>query len=396
MSRASRPAPIYGAAILHVHRAQQRGYALLLLLLVIVLSSTAFLLPPATGVELQRIHAARDAANDVSVAIDALVVYNLDDDRLPGSLPCPDDHSPDDPDSGKSPLLSGDDCPAYVGRLPWKTIDSPHSTRNLWYILDPDFRDSGIFRSSGEAPLNNDLDGSLTLDERSGFAALVVDPGPVLEGQERPDHSVGEVDDFLDGEENIDGDDQFVNCGPDMPCNDRIFGITVTEVFEPVRRRVLKVVDQELRAFAQHQGFLPYAADFGEEDCGRADSITVGSLALQEGDCGADGALDSADFDGDDIWVVENEWLGNVIYIVDLECTEAGDGCMSPGIHVNEESGFASVLAAPGKPMPTQSRPGDLIAGYLDEARNTDGDNDFHDHALSDEDNDVLRGVRFP
>lgn len=378
---------------------QQRGFALMVLLSLLVLGASAvFLAARNSDVGTREVASERRSATALGEALDALRMYNIDDNKLPGTLPCPDAHQPDDAQAGSASLLYGNDCPEYTARLPWRTLDSNRNAGRLWYVLDPAFRDNGDFRdpSAGEDPVNPELIGALTLDGRAGYAALVIDPGPPRAGQTDRGQGDESLTDFLEGSENTDGDTSFVNCVGIEACNDRIVGLTTDRLFAAVQRRVLAVVAERLKALAETEGNWPYAADF--DDTGRCDpGREVGMLATDVGDdCLAGSTLTPAKFDPDDTWVIENRWPDLIYYHVDSACTAEGSGCADAALEVDGRTGFAVVLAGSGRPLGDegQTRPGSNAADYLDHPDNIDPDTRYRDFPLGPTNNDAFRGVR--
>ena len=114
-------------------QARQRGAALMLMLVIVVMGIAAALVGSLSTTALKN---ARQETTAVALAQakDALIGRAVSDNNMPGSLPCPDTN-----DDGSAELLSGNDCPSYIGRLPWKTLDLPDlrdgSGERLWYAL---------------------------------------------------------------------------------------------------------------------------------------------------------------------------------------------------------------------------------------------------------------------
>lgn len=397
-------------------RPAQRGVALLVLLLLLILGgSTVFLAARNAGTNARPVATERREAAALGVALAALRMYNIDDDKLPGTMPCPDDHTPDHTRAGTASLLAGDDCPAYMARLPWRTLDANRAAGRLWYVLDPAFRDDGAFRDTdaGEAPVNPNLAGSLALDGRTGYAALVIDPGPPLQGQTERRQSGESLEDFLDGTENTDGDMAFVNCAGIDACNDRIVGLRPDVLLAAVQRRALALVAEELRAFEADAGYWPFAAGPAADGVCE-DGREEGVLALEAGSCGAGSTLTPCDFSpqldcapealevADRHWLTWNDWPGVIYYRVDADCTPAAAGCADPNLEIiNEGAAFAVVLGGAGPRHSDQDRPGSAVADYLDDAANrtsdcpgdSPSDGCYRDHPLGPSDNDAFRGV---
>mgnify|MGYP000875164310 CR=1 FL=1 len=259
---------------------RQAGVALLALLTLLTLwglylvvaelNTTQFLLArkQATGTALAQ-------------ARQALVGRAAGDDNRPGSLPCPAID-----ETGVAPLLAGNHCPTYVGRLPWRTLDvgelRDDAGQLLWYALAPALRDH-----PNAMPINLETVPELRLDGAPNVAAIIFAPGAPLAGQNgRPGNAVA---DYLDGS-NSDGDNDFVSGPQSAAFNDTVLAVTRDDVFRVVNQRVLGEVrarannaslpDHGLRGYQALNGSFP-AAD-GDND-GLADAgVTAGRLPYRD------------------------------------------------------------------------------------------------------------------
>ncbi|MFZ5557920.1 MAG: hypothetical protein ACOZDY_14590 [Pseudomonadota bacterium] len=156
-------------------RILQRGQAALILLGVLVAGSGYVLLSSLNTASLaaERSQVTSDALRQ---AKEALIARAVADANRPGTLPCPDLN-----DDGAAELLSGPKCPAYVGRLPWRTLNLPDlrdsAGERLWYALSPRFRDED------SVVINSNTTGDLItsgLVARNDVAAIVFAPGAAL------------------------------------------------------------------------------------------------------------------------------------------------------------------------------------------------------------------------
>jgi len=166
-------------------RGAQRGFGLALFLVILVLGTVAVLLSsPNTAA----IRVARDKVSESALAQAkaALIGRAARDDNRPGSLPCPDTDG-----DGSAETFAGNDCPAYIGLLPWRTLGLPDlrdgSGERLWYVLSPSFRDH-----QSAQPINSDKSGDIeTMSPANtlvagGLVALVIAPGRAVGAQARP------------------------------------------------------------------------------------------------------------------------------------------------------------------------------------------------------------------
>ncbi len=363
---------------------RQRGFTILLVMLVLLVGGTSVYVTARDPAEARAAQSLQQSTVDLRGAVTNLAVYSISDNQRPGSMPCPDDDG-----DGTAELFAGSDCPDYLARLPWKTIDAAREAGKLWYVMDPDFRDH-----SNVEPLNVVVPGSLTLNGVGGYAALVIHPGDPIEGQTgRPSDTLS---DYLeDVAENTDGDDDFVDCTGIAGCNDRIIGITVDQLFAVVQQRVLAEVELALRQFHTTNNFLPYAAAFnGGASCDKY--ALIGRIATHEGDCGSGKSLTAGDLP---TWVMNNDWNEHVFYTLDYECSEQQKNCGASTYRLKSNSGLAVVLGGAGSLLSGQDRTygsGRTIDDYLDGAENTDFDAEYDDVTLADDDNDVMRGFALP
>jgi len=357
---------------------RQRGFTLLLTMLVLLVGGTSVYLSARNPASARVAQSLQGSSVGLSDAATALAVYSISDDERPGSLPCPDDDS-----DGTAELFAGNDCPAYVGRLPWRTIDSMRDAGDFWYVMDPDFRDHADVE-----PLNVTEAGSLTVNGVGGFAALVILPGDPVEGQtRRPSQSVFE---YFEDNENTDGDNDYVDCTGIAGCNDRVIGISVDQLMAVVQQRALAEVERALRDFHAVNDFLPFAARFdGGGSCDGG--VLEGRVATSQGSCGSGNHLVQSDLPA---WIDANDWLDHIVYSVDLQCSEFYQACENADLALKSRDGLSVVLAGAGSELSGQDRssgtPG--VDDYLDSAENRDTDGTYDDEPLSHTDNDVFRG----
>ncbi len=164
---------------------RQRGQLVLGLLVILGLAFAmafyTFVGPKGSTVERDKITAAA-----LAQAKEGLIGYAVSNSNRPGVLPCPDTNN-----NGTSEGLSGNECPSYIGRLPWKTLGLPQlrdgSGELLWYAFSRNFRND-----SSAQPINTDTKGSLTVYSNttgttiaSQAAAVIFAPGAVLGTQDR-------------------------------------------------------------------------------------------------------------------------------------------------------------------------------------------------------------------
>jgi hypothetical protein len=204
-------------------RRRQHGAALWLLLLAIVMAGSYAVYLGANRQHNPQLQA-RDLAIRLARAKEALIAYAVTDGKLPGRMLCPDLIG-----NGISPILSRNDCDAYRGWLPWKTLDiidaSDERGTAFHYVASPRF--------GGDRPLpllNSDTPTELRFFAADGtlndsVVAVIIAPR-------------GGLDPF-----NADGDSDFRNGQSDVADdNDLIAVITRRELMAAVETRVVNEV----------------------------------------------------------------------------------------------------------------------------------------------------------
>jgi hypothetical protein len=409
--------------------------ALLLLMLTLTVGAAGVVLSGHAPTSRASTESSVQTQADLAHAAEAVIAYNLADDANPGALVCPDTSG--DGVAGSCHLETGE---WFIGRLPWRTLDLPREYRKLWYVIDGDFHDDHNYEESqsdsgadcdddsgdgvdngndepGECAgtgatsvtaLNPGVDGSLSLDGESGYAAIVFDPGEARSGQDRSSGS-DDVADYLDGDNDPYDDDaptntsastEYFDCHDMSDCNDRARGISTDELFATVQLRVIGELDRLLRDHYSGPGERPRAAPLGSGsmDCDPntlEGDVYVGHVPIHEGSCNVGEYIDLDHLDDpstsgvEGIWIAENDWLDYVVYVVDEGCTDGGSGCGS--LRVNGVDGVRGILFGAGPPLPSQQPRSAAIEKYLDLAANTDGDGNYLTSPVTHESNDVIR-----
>lgn len=198
---------------------RQTGVALVALLVLVILAASYAFYRNA-GLATGKLEERNAALSRLALAKEALITYAVIDATRPGRLPCPDLIG-----NGISPILSRDDCDAYGGWLPWKTLDladvSDSQGTALHYHLSP------LFGGDRSTPvLNSETSTTLSLNQPAGassnnIVALIIAPRGPLDPR------------------NADGDDYFHTGTSDAPDdNDQIIAITRQELMAAVEQRI--------------------------------------------------------------------------------------------------------------------------------------------------------------
>lgn len=159
---------------------KQHGVALMVMLLIMIVGAAAILVGSLASSAI-RIKRDKTTENALAQAKEALIGRAVADNNRPGSLPCPDTN-----DDGSAELLSGNECPSYTGRLPWRTLKLPDlrdgAGARLWYALSQNFHDDDSIH------INSDTQGTLNIggtNPVSNVIAIVFSPGQILNGTSR-------------------------------------------------------------------------------------------------------------------------------------------------------------------------------------------------------------------
>lgn len=241
---------------------QQHGAALMVMLVILVMGAAASLVVSLSKAKIN-IECDRKSGDALAQAREALIGRASSDDNMPGSLPCPDTNN-----DGSAEMLSGNNCPSYIGRLPWRTLKLADlrdgDGERLWYALSVNFRDDDSAR-----PLNSNTRGQLTVKDASGNTlaseaiAIVFAPGATIGGQSRGGADANTVANFLE-EENADGDTVFVSGQASAIFNDRLLAVSGDSLWPTVEKRVSSEIKKILGAYHTAWGAYPFAAPFAD------------------------------------------------------------------------------------------------------------------------------------
>ncbi|WP_124948748.1 hypothetical protein [Sulfuriferula thiophila] len=181
-------------------------------------------------------------ARALAMARSALIGRALSDASHPGSLPCPDTDN-----DGVAQLLSGAQCPGYIGRLPWRTLGlndiRDGNGERLWYVLSSDARDA----QSQIAVNSLATAGMLQMNTSAHLVAVLFSPGVAIVPQQRGTSAQqNTVGNYLEGD-NANGDTVYVSQAvADTAFNDIVLAISSADVFRKVERLVLQQIAKNL------------------------------------------------------------------------------------------------------------------------------------------------------
>ena len=239
---------------------------LIVLLLVTGVSVLVFVLTSSAQYSIQSDKVTADA---LAQARDALIGRAASDDNRPGSLPCPDLVTnivgTNVPNDGNADLFAGNECPSYVGRLPWKTLGLPDlrdgSGERLWYALSRTFRDH-----TSAQPINSDTGGLYTVTigptTFTGVIAVIFAPGSVLGTQERGAAAENIVANYMEGGNEVNGTVTFTTQTATSTFNDKLLPLTRDNLFPVVEMRVAREIRSLLRTYYTTNRYYPNPALF--------------------------------------------------------------------------------------------------------------------------------------
>lgn len=246
---------------------KQRGQAIFGALMLLLVAGVGTLLF-AVGASSSRAKLDADAktAAALAKAKEALIGRYLDDNNRPGVLPCPDTNN-----DGTAEAISGNECPSYIGRLPWKSLGLPElrdgSGETLWYALSRNFRNS-----STAEPVNTDTKGTITVysgatgtTATSEAAAVIFAPGASLSTQDRSPSSTvsctapaGSIArnlcaaNYLEtagSTNNAAATGPYISAMSSTTFNDRLLVMTAADVMAPVEKRAAREILNLLQTY---------------------------------------------------------------------------------------------------------------------------------------------------
>lgn len=249
---------------------EQRGVALWMLLIALVMAG-GYAFYRTANMQFSRTQQDNELALTMARAKEALIAYAVTDSDRPGSLPCPDLATDsvgfsNFPGDGKTDFFTVNQCPIYVGWLPWITLDLPELTDNtgtrLWYVLAPALRNH-----DSAQPINSDTATGLLVDGSSDIAAMIIAPRTPLAGQNRPSNNPG---DYLEGENGNGNDHTYVTGPRGDGFNDIVLVITRQELMAAVEKRVANetrnCLEQHATSAANPDQRYPWPAPFSAAD----------------------------------------------------------------------------------------------------------------------------------
>ena len=153
---------------------QQQGAALMVMLVIMVVGIAAILVGSlnSSAVKIAR---QNDSSSALALAKEVLIARATNDANVLGSLPCPDTNN-----DGIADLLVGNECPSYIGRLPWKTLGIDDlrdgSGERLWYAVSRNFRDDNSNHINSDTLGTLNVSGTQTASQLIAIVFAAGDP----------------------------------------------------------------------------------------------------------------------------------------------------------------------------------------------------------------------------
>jgi hypothetical protein len=371
--------------------ASQYGQIIILMVLLLVLASGFFVYSMAGS---RSIDYKRDAKTDAALALarDALLGRALSDFNRPGSLPCPDavtNIANNVPGDGNADLLSGSNCPSYIGRLPWKTLELPElrdgDGEDIWYALSPAFTDA-----TGNA-INTDSIGTITAYSGSNSSAVstravavVFSPGAPIGTQARSPTQTAACpmtgttiaqslcpNNYLDletvsGINNANATGPYITVPANATFNDRLLVVSDSvDLMTPIESRAAQAILSALQAYKAGSGGFCNCFPWADTNNGYSDDgLAYGRVPLLGADTGHSNDWSDA---GVTIpqWLIDNDWRRVFYYTVAANRTFDHN---SGSLTVDGVLGTDVVLISTGAATAARS----WSCGYVDDGQNCD------------------------
>lgn len=327
--------------ILHNCRQRQRGAALMVMLVILILGAAALLLNSLSGSTL-RLERDKVTTDALVQAKEALIGRAIADGNHPGSLPCPDTHTP----GGNMEGTADSSCTVNVlGRLPWKTLGvndlRDGSGEKLWYTLSPNFADNSSNKinsnSNGILQVYDNGGTNLLTPAGSEAIAIIFAPGSIVDSQQRnSDTDKTTASNYLDiGANSI---NNATAAGPFTAAyktgtfNDRLMIIKASDLMPLVEKRVAKEL---INAFTNstygylinHANKYPYPADFNT--CNPANLTANPTTACISNTSVCKGKIPVTDMGSALVsmtWFKSNNWYDVIYYSAGTNGVGGGSG----------------------------------------------------------------------
>jgi hypothetical protein len=414
-----------------LHPRTQHGAALLFVVLLLVIGTGLFIIN-ASQETVRVVQSDTTLASGLNAAKEALIAYAVAHPNRPGALPCPAVSY----DGQEAPLTAGA-CPAYIGRLPWRTLGlgdvRDESGEHYWYALSENFRDGLVVNSDSKGNLTVSSVTAAGVTLSTGTAAVIFSPGGVLPGQSRDampaacattgstiarDLCAANYLDSTSGANNAAAvpvpvaTRTYVMTEAGPAFNDRLIAVRTSDVIPLVERRVAADIRRTLLLYREaarlavtKEGCNCYPWPDSDGDVGGTSNVgqNKGRIPLTPSPHPWSpqppaAPINLADASGKTFplpplpsYFVANEWNKVIFYAVgrnalenlgDLCTTCTNDPLLPPPtflkgtLSIDKNIGHAVILITPGSAGANRPVPGGW-GNYIDDGMNRDGDDRF-------------------
>jgi len=366
---------------------KQQGQALFIALLLLTAGIGAWVFYMADPSRLQR-SADEETTAALAQAKEALIGWRLNDNDLPGVLPCPDIA-----DTGNAGSFSGNECQSYIGRLPWKALGLPDlrdgQGERLWYALSRNYRNHTSAR-----PVNTDTKGTLTVYSQttatiltSQAVAVIFSPGATLGNQNRsssgtvsctaptgtiaPSRCAANYLDTASSTNNAAAAGPYITAQATASFNDKLLIVSAADVMVPVEKRAAREIISLLQLYKTRSGCNCYP--WADRSDGASNiGLTYGRVPMLYAEPTNWSALSTPIAIAP--WLINNEWWWVFFYnIADIDTEDHGSGTLT----VDGVSGRRIVLITTGtagtsRPVSPAAWSDALWNRYVDNSNNSD------------------------
>jgi hypothetical protein len=313
----------------------QRGIALLIMVFVLAMIAISLMLNTLNPVKIKSLKD-KNTYFALTEAKAALIGWSARHITMPGSLPCTDIGN------NGTATNAGSNCTAYIGRLPWRTLGIADVRDGegecLWYALSPIYRNViavGNRSLANANQININVPGSITLVNFEGSAnpapdnpviAVIIAAGRPVGAQNRAFSAGGTCGgnyiaaNYLDvfntinnaTGNNVAGNNYTFIKGVDSPAfNDRIITITASDLYRPIRQRMVKEI-------IGNNNTMDGVADFynvnGVYPCPAANATSAPDCSLTNGFVNDTVAGMDLGFPVLGPWLANNNWFAAANY----------------------------------------------------------------------------------
>lgn len=317
-----------------MRRVRQSGIAMLTMIFVIAIILISLMLNTLNPVKIRTLKD-KNTYFALLEAKTALIGWSARHITMPGSLPCTDINN------DGTAINAGQDCNAYIGRLPWRTLGIADVRDGegecLWYALSPIYRNViavGNRSLAAANQINVNVPGSITLVNFDGSAnpfpdnpviAVIIAPGRPLGAQNRAfavggtcggNYIAANYLDIFNAFNNATGNAvgnnyTFVKGVDSATFNDRVITITARDLYRPIRQRMVKEIIGNNNTM---DGVADFYINNGIYPCPAVNTTSASDCSLTSGFVNDAIAGMNLDFPILGSWLANNNWFATASY----------------------------------------------------------------------------------